>query len=101
MRAGDSRSKVSRPGWSACPVGSSLNGSHPNTGLVLPPEVTARLAVERPFLWDGNATLASRRRGRPQPFWRVGSYQLLFEQFGFSGENVALRALAVLDKTRR
>jgi len=69
---------------------------------VLPPEVTARLAVEAavPLGWERYVGLQGDVVGLNR-FGASAPYQVLFEQFGFSGENVALRALAVLDKTRR
>jgi transketolase len=34
-------------------------------------------------------------------FGASAPYKVILEQFGFTGENVALRALVVLDRTRR
>jgi transketolase len=69
---------------------------------VLPPQVTARLAIEAavPLGWDryvGNLgdVVGINRFGASAP------YKKIFEELGFTGENVALRALAVLDRTRR
>jgi transketolase len=69
---------------------------------VLPPEVTARLAIEAavPLGWEryvGNQgdVVGLNRFGASAP------YKKIFEELGFTGENVALRALAVLDRTRR
>jgi transketolase len=66
---------------------------------VLPPAVTARLAVE------AGVTLGWERYVGPQGdvvglnrFGASAPYKVLYEQFGFTGENVALRALALLDK---
>jgi transketolase len=69
---------------------------------VLPPEVTARLAIEAavPLGWEryvGNLgdVVGLNRFGASAP------YKKIFEELGFTGENVALRTLAVLDRTRR
>jgi transketolase len=69
---------------------------------VLPPGVPARLAVEagvpqgwERYVGDRGDVLGIARFGASAP------YQKIFEQFGFTPENVALRALAVLDGTRR
>jgi transketolase len=69
---------------------------------VLPPQVTARVAVEAavPMGWDRYVgsqgdVVGINRFGASAP------YKVIFEQLGFTGENVALRALAVLDRTRR
>jgi transketolase len=66
---------------------------------VLPPAVTARLAIE------AGVTLGWDRYVGPQGdvvglnrFGASAPYKVLYEQFGFTGENVALRALALLDK---
>ncbi len=64
---------------------------------VLPPEVTARVAVEAgvPMGWDRyagpqGAIIAMRRFGASAP------YQRLAEEFGFTAENVAAQAKACL-----
>ncbi len=69
---------------------------------VLPPEVTARLAVEAavPLGWERYVgpqgyVVGLNRFGASAP------YKTIFEQLGFTGENVALQALAVLDKARQ
>lgn len=69
---------------------------------VLPPEVTARLAVEAavPLGWDRYVGPHGDVVGL-QRFGASAPYKVIFEQLGFTSENVALRALAVLDKTRR
>jgi transketolase len=66
---------------------------------VLPPQVTARLAVEagvalgwERYVGSQGAVLAMNRFGASAP------YQVLFEQFGFTVENVTLRALKLLAK---
>jgi len=69
---------------------------------VLPPEVSARLAIEMaaPMGWERYVGLQGDVVGINR-FGASAPYQVLLEQFGFTGENVALRALAVLDRTRR
>jgi transketolase len=69
---------------------------------VLPPQVTARVAVEAavPLGWERYVGLQGDVVGLHR-FGASAPYKVLFEQFGFTGENVAVRALAVLDKTRR
>jgi transketolase len=69
---------------------------------VLPPDVTARLAVEAavPLGWERYVgpqgyVVGLNRFGASAP------YKTIFEQLGFTGENVALQALAVLDKARQ
>jgi transketolase len=88
---------VSMPSW-------ELFEQQPPTyrDTVLPPEVTARLAIEAavPLGWEryvGNLgdVVGINRFGASAP------YKKIFEELGFTGENVALRALAVLDRTRR
>ena len=66
---------------------------------VLPPQVTARLAVEAavPLGWERYVGLQGDVVGLNR-FGASAPYKVLFEQFGFTGENVALRALALLDK---
>ncbi len=69
---------------------------------VLPPEVSARLAIEMaaPVGWERYVGLQGDVVGINR-FGASAPYQVLLEQFGFTGENVVLRALAVLDRTRR
>jgi len=69
---------------------------------VLPPEVSARLAIEMavPMGWERYVGLQGDVVGINR-FGASAPYQVLLEQFGFTGENVTLRALAVLDRTRR
>jgi transketolase len=69
---------------------------------VLPPEVTARLAVEAavPLGWERFVGLTGDVVGLNR-FGASAPYQVIFEQLGFTGENVTLRALAVLDKALR
>ncbi len=69
---------------------------------VLPPEVSARLAIEMatPLGWERYVGLQGDVVGINR-FGASAPYQVLLEQFGFTGENVTLRALAVLDRTRR
>jgi transketolase len=69
---------------------------------VLPPQVTARLAVEAAvtmgwerYVGSGGDIVGLNRFGASAPA------NVLFEQFGFTSENVALRALALLDKVSR
>jgi transketolase len=69
---------------------------------VLLPEVTSRLAVEAavPLGWERYVG----RQGYVVGLNRFGAsapYKTIFEQLGFTGENVALQALAVLDKARQ
>ncbi len=66
---------------------------------VLPPTVTARVAVEAgvPLGWDkyvgtGGGIVGMTRFGASAPA------KVLFEQFGFTPENVAARALAILKR---
>ena len=68
---------------------------------VLPPEVTARLAVEAasPMGWERYVGTQGDVVGINR-FGASAPYEVIFEQLGFTGENVTLRALAVLDKTR-
>ena len=68
---------------------------------VLPPEVTARLAVEAasPMGWERYVGTQGDVVGINR-FGASAPYEVIFEQFGFTGENVTLRALALLDKTR-
>jgi transketolase len=75
---------------------------HDYRARVFPSEVRARVAVEAaiPMGWEryvGNQgdVVGLNRFGASAP------YKVIFEQLGFTGENVALRALAVLDRTRR
>jgi transketolase len=69
---------------------------------VLPPDVTARLAVEAavPLGWERYVgpqgyVVGLNRFGASAP------YKTIFEQLGFTSENVTLQALAVLDKARQ
>ena len=66
---------------------------------VLPPAVTARLAVEAgvPLGWERYVGPQGDIVGLNR-FGASAPYKVLYEQFGFTGENVALRALALLDK---
>jgi len=69
---------------------------------VLPPDVSARLAIETaaPLGWERYVGLQGDVVGINR-FGASAPYKVILEQFGFTGENVALRALAVLDRTRR
>jgi transketolase len=69
---------------------------------VLPPEVTSRLAVEAavPLGWERYVGPQGHVVGLNR-FGASAPYKIIFEQLGFTGENVALQALAVLDKARR
>jgi transketolase len=66
---------------------------------VLPPAVSARLAVEAGVSlgWERYVGLQGDIVGLNR-FGASAPYKVLYEQFGFTGENVALRALALLDK---
>jgi transketolase len=88
---------VSMPSWELFERQPSEYRAH-----VLPPEVTSRLAVEVavPLGWERyvgpqGCVVGLNRFGASAP------YKVIFEQFGFTGENVALQALAVLDKARQ
>jgi transketolase len=69
---------------------------------VFPPEVSARLAIEAATSigWERYVGLQGDVVGLNR-FGASAPYKVLFEQFGFTGENVALRALAVLDEAGR
>jgi transketolase len=69
---------------------------------VLPPEVSARLAIEMAATtgWERYVGLQGDVVGIDR-FGASAPVEVLLEQFGFTGENVALRALAVVDRTRR
>ncbi|GAB4534526.1 MAG: transketolase [Anaerolineae bacterium] len=69
---------------------------------VLPSEVRARLAIEAatPLGWERYVGLEGDVVGLNR-FGASAPYKVILEQLGFTGENVALRALAVLDRTRR
>lgn len=69
---------------------------------VLPPEVTARLAVElaAPVGWERYVGLQGDVLGLNR-FGASAPYKVILEQLGFTGENVALRALALLDRAQR
>jgi len=83
---------VSMPGW-------ALFEAQPQAyrESVLPPEITARVAVEAgvPFGWERyvgpqGEIIGLRRFGASAP------YQILAREFGFTAENVAARAKACL-----
>jgi len=67
---------------------------------VLPPEVTARVAIEAgvPLGWSryigthGDVVAIENRFGASAP------YKIVFEKYGFTAENVAARALKLLEK---
>jgi transketolase len=69
---------------------------------VLPPDVSARLAIEMavPMGWERYVGLQGDVLGINR-FGASAPYKVILEQFGFTGENVVLRALTVLDRTRR
>lgn len=69
---------------------------------VLPSEVTSRLAVEAavPLGWERYVGLQGHVVGLNR-FGASAPYKIIFEQLGFTGESVALQALAVLDKARQ
>jgi transketolase len=88
---------VSMPSWEL------FEGQSPEyRDEVLPPEVSARLAIEMaaPTGWERYVGLQGDVVGINR-FGASAPYQIILEEFGFTGENVALRALAVLDRTRR
>ncbi len=65
---------------------------------VLPPEVTARLAIEagvpqgwHRYVGDGGDVIGIERFGASAP------YKVLWEKYGFTAENVAARALEMLE----
>jgi transketolase len=66
---------------------------------VLPPDVTARLAIEagvpqgwRHYVGDRGGVIGIERFGASAP------YKVLWEKYGFTAENIAARALEVLGK---
>ncbi len=69
---------------------------------VLPPDVTARLAIEAavPLGWERYVGPQGYIVGLNR-FGASAPYKTIFEQLGFTSENVALQALAVLDKARQ
>lgn len=69
---------------------------------VIPPGVTARLAIEagstmgwQQWVGSGGSIIGLDRYGASAP------YQTIYKQLGFTAENVALRALSVIDKSRK
>jgi transketolase len=69
---------------------------------VLPSAVKARLAIEAavPFGWEqwvgpAGAVIGINRFGASAP------YKVLFEQLGFTVDNVVLQALAAIDKSKK
>jgi transketolase len=66
---------------------------------VLPPQVTARLAVEAaaPMGWERYVGLQGDVVGLNR-FGASAPYKKILEELGFTSENVTLRALAVLDR---
>lgn len=69
---------------------------------VLPPSVTARVAIEAGVPMGWGQWLGA--RGSMIGLDRFGAsapYQDLYEQFGFTVDNVVLRALSVIDKSKR
>jgi transketolase len=88
---------VSMPSWEI------FEGQPPEyRDEILPPEVSARLAVEMaaPTGWERYVGLQGDVVGINR-FGASAPYEVLLEQFGFTGENVTLRALAVIDRNRR
>jgi transketolase len=66
---------------------------------VLPPAVTARLAIEagvpqgwHRYVGDGGDVIGIERFGASAP------YKVLWEKYGFTAENIAVRALAMLER---
>ena len=69
---------------------------------VLPPSVTARVAIEAavPMGWEQwvgpyGSVIGLERFGASAP------YKIIYEQLGFTTDNVVLRALAAIDKSKR
>ena len=69
---------------------------------VLPPSVTARVAIEAavPMGWGQwvgpyGSVIGLERFGASAP------YKIIYEQLGFTTDNVVLRALAAIDKSKR
>jgi transketolase len=69
---------------------------------VLPPDVTARLAVEagvtmgwERYVGDAGQVIGLNRFGASAP------YKENFAQFGFTADNVVLQALGLVDKSRK
>lgn len=69
---------------------------------VIPPGVTARLAIEagstmgwQQWVGSGGSIIGLDRYGASAP------YQTIYKQLGFTAENVTLRALSVIDKSRK
>jgi transketolase len=69
---------------------------------VLPPDIGARLAVEAaaPLGWDRYVGLQGAMLGMER-FGASAPYRDLMEAFGFTAENVAERALKVLERVKR
>ena len=70
--------------------------------FVLPPAVKARVAIEAgsPMGWDQwigpyGSIIALERFGASAP------YQTIYEQLGFTTDNVILRALEAIDKSKK
>jgi transketolase len=86
---------VSMPSW-------ELFEAQPQTyrAAVLPPEVTARVAVEAavPLGWDRYVGLQGAVVGLNR-FGASAPYQTLAAEFGFTAEKVAARARACLERT--
>ena len=69
---------------------------------VLPSSVKARLAIEAasPFGWEqwvgsAGSVIGINRFGASAP------YKVIFEQLGFTVDNVVLQALATIDKSKK
>ena len=69
---------------------------------VLPPSVKARLAIEaavpmgwRQWVGDAGSVIGLDRFGASAP------YKVIYEQLGFTVENMVLRALETIDKSKK
>ena len=69
---------------------------------VLPPAVKARLAIEAavPFGWEHWVGSAGSVIGIDR-FGASAPYKVIFEQLGFTVDNVVLQALATIDKSKK
>ncbi len=88
---------VSMPSWELFKMQNEIYRD-----MVLPPSVTARVAIEAAVSmgwgqWLGahGSFIGMERFGASAP------YQTIYEQLGFTVENVVLRALAVIDKSKK
>jgi transketolase len=88
---------VSMPSWE---LFEAQNDSYRNS--VLPPGVTARVAIEAgvTFGWERWVGPKGTIMGLNH-FGASAPYKIIYEQFGFTTENVVLRALETIDKSKR